>query len=206
MTEKRQRISLGIAVGLAVAALAAVLFVPGIGCGSKDVKNIHGQANLRAASRHKYDKLTQFLDGKRKQIRAQKAKTTAATTKKSPRELTAYRTGVAAGTWQRYIWTPAKHAANGTLTAGKLKIAQKAAVSLNHRLELLQASASQANLGQVATAAAAARTDIGAVQATLAAKSFDPKVLGKEDQLIKQLTATARKAGLKVMLQVPPHL
>jgi len=206
VTDKRQRIGLGIAIGLAVAALSAVLFIPGIGCGSKNVKNIHGQANLRAASRHKYDKLTQFLDGKRKQIRAQKAKTTAATTKKSPRELTAYRTGVAAGTWQRYIWTPSNHAANGTLTAGKRKIAQKAAVSLNHRLELIQASATQAKLAPVSAAAVAARQQIGAVQATLASKTFDLSVLAKEDKLIKQVTSEAHKAGLKIMVQVPPRL
>ena len=205
MTDKRQKISLGIAIGLAVAALSAVLFIPGIGCGSKNVKNIHGQANQRAASRHKYDSLTQYLDAKRKQVRAQKAKTTTSV-KKSPRELTAYRTGVAAGTWQRYIWTPSNKATNGTLTAGKRKIAQKAAVSLNHRLELIQASATQAKLAPVSAAAVAARQQIGAVQATLASKTFDLSVLAKEDKLIKQVTSEAHKAGLKIMVQVPPRL
>ena len=205
MTDKRQRLGLGIAIGLAVTALAAVLFVPGIGCGSKNIKNIHGQANQRAASRHKYDSLTQYLDAKRKQVRAHKAKTTNSL-KKSPRDLTAYRTGVAAGTWQRYIWTPSTHATNNTLTAGKRKIAQKAAVSLNHRLELIQASANQAKLRQIAATATAARQLLGGVQASLASKSFDPAVLAKEDKLIKQLTSEAHKAGLKIMIQVPPRL
>lgn len=211
MIDTRQRIGIGIAVGLAVAALAAVLFVPGIGCGNKDVKNIHGQANKRAVTRHKYDSLTQYLEQQRKIARAKKAKQDAAdnaATKsaKSPRQLTTYRTSVAMGVWQRFIWSPSKRADNNTLTSGKRAIALKAVVSLNRRLELVIASAKDARLTSIANAASAARHDLGEVTATLSSMSFDPKIMASENALMNTLMTKARKSGLKVMPSVPGSL
>ena len=211
MTDKRQRIGIGVALALAVGALAAVLFVPGIGCGSQGVKNIHSQANKRAISRHKYDSLTQYLDAKRKQARAQKEKQAAADnaatrSSKTPRQLATYRTSVAMGVWQRFIWSPSKHTSNNTFTAGKRSIAQKAVVSLNRRLGLVASSAKSAHLTSVASAADAARHELGEVTATLSGKSFDPAVLARENDLMNALMAKARKYGLKVMPTVPSSL
>lgn len=211
MTDKRQRVGIGVALGLAVAALAAVLFVPGIGCGSKDVKNIHGQANKRAVSRHRYDSLTQYLDTQRKIAREKKAKqdaadNAAAAKAKTPRQLATYRTSVAMGTWQRFIWSPAKRASDASLSAGKRDLARKAAVSLNRRLELVVSSAEKARLGAVASAARDARHNIGEVTATLAGETFDLKILSKQNDLMNTLMAKARKAGLKAMPSVPSSL
>lgn len=209
MTEQRQKLSIGIAVAIALAALATVLFVPGIGCGSTDVKNIHVEANKRAVSRHKFDSLSQYLDAQRKVDRRRKARESALldpAAAKSPRELTTFRTSLAEGVWQRIIWSPSTHAADSTLTPGKQKLAQEAAVYLNRRLELVSKAAGQARIPSVVTAADSARHNIGALSATLSGKKFDQRVLEAQNNLMNALLAAAKKAGLKVIPAVPQHL
>ena len=209
MTDQRQKLSIGVAVALAVAALAAVLFVPGIGCGGADVSNIHKQANKRSLSRHKFQSLSEYLETQRKISRKRKAKEAAdqaTTVAKSPRELATFRTSLAEGVWQRIIWSPARQATDNTLTPGKQTLAQEAAVYLNRRLELVGKAAEQARIQPVADAAAKARHNIGALTATLSGKQFDPKVLATQNKLMDDLLAAAKKAGLKVVPTVPQHL
>jgi len=209
ITRNKRSVGIAGAITVGVVALGIILFAPGIGCSGTTSSNVSKDARNRAASRHRMESLTQFLDAKAKQVRKQraaakaKAAAAAGTPKVDPRSQSAFRAGVSIAIWNRYVANPTSAAKSGTLSAARLARARNSAHSLDRRLILLRQSASQAKLPDLARAAAAAREDLAHVSADLAGRTFTPSVIAQETRLMRNIQAVAEKNGLKLTIKVP---